>query len=338
MLVHIAEQLEAIEVSDSRRISQKVSWRQCCVVVVLSTSLLGTTACRWNPSYPRLAETRAYSKESWPRGLERPDLNNLLRVSKSIYSGSEPRGDKSFSQLRRMGIKTVVSVDGARPSVVPARRHGLRYIHIPIGYDGIGKEAGWAIARLVREADGPFYFHCQHGRHRGPAAAAIACIAAEEADSVKARQVLEIAGTSKAYGGLWRDVERYSLPGPDVELPELVEVAEVSSVASAMAFLDRSFENLQTCRDAGWITPRDHPDLVPSKEALIVREGFHEAGRALDGNAEVELRSWLTDAEETSRTIERLLGTQDLRAVDREFEGLSRSCRRCHSKYRNHRY
>ena len=152
---------------------------------------------------------------------------------------------------------------------------------------------------------------------------------------MKARQVLKVAGTSKAYGGLWRDVEAYSPPGLEVELPELVEVAEVSSLATAMAFLERSFENLQRCRAAGWIPPRDHPDLVPSKEALIVREGFHEAGRALGGDAELELRSWLADAEETSLTIERLLGIQDLLAVDREFESLSKSCRRCHSKYRD---
>ncbi len=329
------KQLKAIDVVDSRGIGANASRWQCLVVVLLSIVLLGTGACQWSPTHPIVADARAYSNDSWPRVLERPPLSNLVQATPSIYSGGEPQGDDSFAQLSLMGIKTVVSVDGVKPNVGAARRHDLRYIHIPIGYDGIRKEAGWAIARLVRETEGPFYFHCHHGRHRGPAAAAIASIVAGDADSVSARQLLEIAGTSRAYGGLWRDVEGYSPPGLEVELPELVEIAKVSSLASAMAFLDRSFENLQRCREAGWITPRDHPDLVPEKEALIVREGFREASRALDGEATLQLRAWLGDAEESSRTIERLLAARDLRAVDSEFESLSESCRRCHSKYRD---
>ena len=142
-------------------------------------------------------------------------LRNVMRVSDRIYSGSEPHGEDGFASLERMGIKTVVSVDGARPNVEEARKHGLRYVHIPIGYDGIPEQAGAALARLVKEVDGPVYVHCHHGRHRGPAAA-VACIASGATQGKEALGILEKAGTSKDYMGLWRDVEKYKPPTASV--------------------------------------------------------------------------------------------------------------------------
>ena len=97
----------------------------------------------------------------------------------------------------------------------------------------------------------------------------------------EALSILVRAGTSKDYTGLWRDVEAYTPPPADAELPELVEVAEVGSFTAAMAQVDRAFDNLKLCRDAKWTVPPDHPDLVPAQEALLLQEGLHEAGRNL---------------------------------------------------------
>src|SRR5262249_8775366 len=138
-----------------------------------------------------------------------PGLENVLQVSAGILSGGEPHGTQGFCSLARLGVKTIVSVDGARPRVEEARSSGIRYVHIPIGYEGIAEPARLALARVAREADGPVYFHCHHGRHRGPAAAAIACVAAGNASGTDALKILEVAGTGREYAGLWRDVEQY---------------------------------------------------------------------------------------------------------------------------------
>src|SRR5262245_48501413 len=61
-------------------------------------------------------------------------LENLICVSERIYSGGQPQGEQAFQSLARLGVKTVVSVDGARPDVDAAHRNGLRYVHVPIGY------------------------------------------------------------------------------------------------------------------------------------------------------------------------------------------------------------
>ena len=56
----------------------------------------------------------------------------------------------AFAALASMGIRTLVSMDGARPDVDGARRHGLRYVHIPVGYSGM--EPG-SIAQLAAVAE-----------------------------------------------------------------------------------------------------------------------------------------------------------------------------------------
>src|SRR6516164_7654896 len=44
-------------------------------------------------------------------------LHNVFRISAGLYSGSVPEGDAGFDSLHRLGIRTVISVDGARPDV-----------------------------------------------------------------------------------------------------------------------------------------------------------------------------------------------------------------------------
>ena len=277
----------------------------------------------------------AASAVEGPSAEEFPDLHNLLRLSKRVYSGGQPEGEPAFAQLAQLGVKVVVSVDGAAPDLETAKKHGLRYVHIPIGYDGIPEKAGDSLARLVRDLEGPFYVHCHHGKHRGPAAAAVACLAEGTADAKSALAVLERAGTSKRYAGLWRDVENYSPPAPDAPLPELTEVAEVSSLVAAMTGLDRNYDLLTESREAEWSIPPDHPDVVPAHEALLVREGLHEIGRQQLGDPDDEFRQLLADAERAAADLEAALQAEDRDAATESFERLSASCTACHAVYRD---
>src|SRR5262249_601182 len=62
---------------------------------------------------------------------EYPGLHNVFRLTERLYSGSSPEGEEGFLSLQRLGIKTIISVDGARPEVERARKLGLRYVHLP---------------------------------------------------------------------------------------------------------------------------------------------------------------------------------------------------------------
>jgi hypothetical protein len=265
-----------------------------------------------------------------------PGIHNLMRVSRRIYSGSEPHGEEGFDSLAELGVATVVSVDGAKPSVELARKHGLRYVHIPIGYDGVPEEAGRALARLVKEAKAPIYVHCHHGKHRGPSAAAVACVASGDLENKEALQILLRAGTSKDYPGLWRDVEDYTPPPEGMALPELVEVAEVGSFAAAMAQVDRAYDNLKLCRDAKWSVPPDHPDIAPAQESLLLQEGLHEAARNLgDDQYDEQFRAWLTNAKKMATDLRGDLQANHAASANDRFMMLEKSCKQCHQAYRD---
>lgn len=270
-----------------------------------------------------------------PTEADYPALHNLVQVTDNLYSGGEPHIEASFAQLADLGIKTVVSVDGATPDLEMARKYGLRYVHIPIGYDGIDEKAGQTFARLAKEAEGPLYVHCHHGRHRGPAAAAITCIAAGDASPEMAKGILEKAGTSESYAGLWRDVAAYVPPGDSVSLPELVEVAQIDSLAAAMAKLDRAYEHLKRCEAADWKTPEDHPDLVPAQEALLIKEGFHESRRNLGDGYDARIETWLAASEAYASELEQALKENNLAVAADRFVALKDGCSQCHKAYRN---
>jgi len=268
--------------------------------------------------------------------LPEPHPHNLRKVSSTTWTGGEPKDDADFAALRRMGIRTVVSVDGAKPDVSAAERHGLRYVHIPIGYDEINTHAQLSLAALEGNTPSPFYIHCHHGRHRGPAAAAIACMATGEIDHKKAFLLLEKAGTSPDYHGLWKAVKTYQRPSKETLLPELVSIAEVNSLAAAMAGADRTGDRLELCQTSDWKTPPGHPDIIPEREALILKEAFRESLRNLpDKDRKAMLTDWLKAAEQSAEKLEAALKSGDSKAASKEFRNLQESCKTCHKRFRD---
>lgn len=295
----------------------------------------GCFAC--SPPASAIDETQEspVPRTAGPTSKSYPALHNLLAVTERIYSGAEPVGEEAFESLEKLGVKAIVSVDGARPDVAAARRHGIRYLHIPIGYDGISPEAGAMLARVVREVEDPVYIHCHHGKHRGPAAAAIACIASGAADGRQALAILQRAGTGKEYRGLWRDVAAYKPPPADAKAPELREIAEVGSLAAAMAALDRAFDDLKLCQASDWRPPAEHPDLVPRAEAALVRQQFRESARLLPKADDARFKAWLAEAEEAAGKLEAAIANDQPKQAMAAFQDLEQACQRCHAAYRN---
>jgi hypothetical protein len=57
-----------------------------------------------------------------PANVEAPGLHNVHRITDTRFSGSSPEGDEGFRSLQKLGVKTVLSVDGARPDVELAHK------------------------------------------------------------------------------------------------------------------------------------------------------------------------------------------------------------------------
>jgi len=262
-------------------------------------------------------------------------------ISADIARGGQPKSEEAFRELQEAGIATVISVDGARPDLDLAKKFGLRYVHIPIGYDGIPRDRQLELARTVRELDGPFFVHCHHGKHRGPAAAVVAQMALGGMTNEEAIAELKSAGTAGKYTGLYGTATVFTVPtehelaGCSFDFPE---VAAVPAFAEAMAVVDRRFDNLKIVRKSGWTESSEHPDIAPAHEALQVFELFVELGREEElADRPEDFKVMLAESESVARDLESALSEQepDLELAERSFRALSKLCSQCHKTYRN---
>lgn len=308
---------------------------QKSLIPALATGLVVAFAC----SIPSpLPEAQISATPKLQRLEDDPALHQLIQLSPNIYSGAAPVGPESFALLADMGIRTLVCVDSARPDVEGAAAFGLRYLHIPIGYDLIPREAELAIAAALEEGDGPYFFHCHHGKHRGPAAAAIALRTDSNCPASVALDVLELAGTSTNYPGLWRDVEQWTPPTADEARPKLVAIAEVSDFEGAMAATDRTWDTLKWVRDADWGVPPDHPDIDPKHEAKLLVEGLEAclknppAELLTNGDFEERMEAAVGHARALRDGV---LEALDPAVLEERFQAVSRSCKDCHRDYRD---
>ncbi len=284
---------------------------------------------------------------SFPKALAARHLTNLVQVHDRVISGGLPEGELAFTELTRLGIKTIISVDSARPDVAMARKHGLKYVHLPHGYDGISSDRVVQLAKAVRELDGPIYIHCHHGKHRSPAAASVGCVAAGLLPASQAVAVLQLAGTSPNYRGLFEAAARVQpidlavLDGLIVEFPE---TSSVPPMAEAMVALEPTYERLLQVAKAGWKSNPEHPDVFPEHEALILQEHFSELWRINDVRLEhPDFARLLKDSEslacELNDELSKVAGSDppaEIRDIlDRMASEISLNCNRCHQKFRD---
>src|SRR6188508_1838179 len=87
---------------------------------------LTLAAAVWAAPQPPVAGTSGGVEPAF-QPLPTHDLENAYRLTDKVLAGAQPEGDKSFAALRDMGVKTIISVDGAKPDVETAHKYGLRY-------------------------------------------------------------------------------------------------------------------------------------------------------------------------------------------------------------------
>ena len=284
---------------------------------------------------------------SFPRLLQAKHLPNPVQIHSRVISGGLPKGEVAFQELADLGVKTIISVDGMKPDAERAKKHGLRYVHLPHGYDGVPESRARELARAVRFLEGTVYIHCHHGKHRSPAAASVACVAAGLIKPEKAIEILELAGTNKNYVGLYQSA-RQSRPLPAEEhsrfSPEFPEVAEVPPMAEAMSDLGHTHEHIKLIAESNWRTPEKHPDLDPAHEALLLREHFTELLRTPEVKAEpAEFKRTLRESESAARKLETRLSKWQASGssqtspaeIPAQAKIIADNCKACHGRFRD---
>ncbi len=321
-------------------------WTLGAVVGLLLPAGCGQAPAPADPGAPAQPSTEVLSVGLEDAPADFAGLHNVVRVSEKLLSGGAPEGDQGFDALQRLRVKTIISVDGAWPDVQRARRLGMRYVHLPIGYDGVPREQAFKLARAVRDLPSQVYLHCHHGKHRSPAAAVVVNLCLDGTCTSKAALALmKRAGTGANYKGLYAAAEQFHLVA-DEELDrvpaDFPEVAQTDDFVNLMVKVERHFEHLKQVRAAGWQAPPEHADLDGPHEALLLREAYTELARLREARERGdELERWLGDAADNARALENALaagkarGTLDNNAVEAAFTASGEACTRCHRKYRD---
>jgi hypothetical protein len=263
-----------------------------------------------------------------------PGIENAFDLGGGVISGSVPEGDAAFAELARRGVKTIVSVDGSPPDAAAARRFGLRYVHLPFGYDGIPAKRANELAKLAATASGPIFVHCHHGKHRGPAAAAIMCAEREGWDGAQGEAWLREAGTAADYAGLFRSVRDFHPPSAEAlaAMPsEFPEKAATPRLVDAMVAIDERLDELKAVQAQGWRAASAQP-------ATLLWEQLRELGR----DAEVrkkssDFRHRLDTSEQAAAALREILQTPnaDLAKCDAALKQIASTCTECHREHRN---
>jgi protein tyrosine phosphatase (PTP) superfamily phosphohydrolase (DUF442 family) len=295
----------------------------------------------------RQPEATAKSRPA-PERLPAQGVENLYRLSPRLYSGGQPEGAKGFTALKALGVRTILSVDGATPDVETARQLGLRYVHLPVGYDGVPREQALRMIQAVRTLPGPVFVHCHHGKHRGPTAAALCGLATEGWGNEQALAWMNQAGTSPDYRGLFASVEGFTVPSP-TELArvsnDFPERAKVPGLVETMVQVDATWDRLKAVREAGFRAPPGHADVDPSHEALQLAEHFRESLRLPETRAKGEaFRREMESSVSRATALEGALRAWGeghtegaRRAAEAAFREAEKSCTACHARFRDGR-
>lgn len=268
--------------------------------------------------------------------VEHAGIHNLHEVTPGVWSGSIPEGDAGFDTLKAMGIQTVIAVDATSPQLERIRARGMRSIHLPIKYSGIEPDTQIALARAVRDAQGPIYIHCHHGKHRGPAAAATAAVALGKITGAEGQEFLKFAGTSPNYPGLFdcvAEADEIDAASIDAWDGTLVEMREVGGVAGAMAGIDDHFALLDHLAERAWATDPKHPDRTAVSEAGALHDLFRRAAEESDAKA-AAYAGQMHEAVRIAESLEVALRAGEADAAQDAITVLGDSCSACHTAHR----
>lgn len=268
-----------------------------------------------------------------------PGVHNVVTYADDLLCGGVPEGEEGFATLAALGIKTVLSVDGATPDLLHAEAHGMRYVHLPISYDTVSSERQLQLAQAIRNVPRPIYVHCHHGKHRSGAALATALVCAGAMTVEEVSERMGVSGTAASYTGLWQAVREAQPMSPaqlHADPASFPSITVVTGLVATMAEIDQVIDLVRQSHEARWKAPDDHPDLVAEKETgrlatLIASLRDDGESQQYPADYQQHLRHSIEAAEKLHRAV------RDGNAIQaaQMLSTLSQSCKACHHTYRN---
>jgi len=268
-----------------------------------------------------------------------PGLHNVVTYSDRTIGGGQPEGREGLATLAAMGIRTVISVDGAKPDAELAAQLGMTYVHLPISYDTITPQRQRELAQAITSCEGPIYLHCHHGKHRSAAALGSALVLCGTLTPEQAQQRMRVSGTANEYTGLWQAVaagKPLDAALRQVDPKTFPSEAKVSGMVATMAEIDLVFDLVKQSEKAGWQAPTDHPDLVAPKETARLSSLFAALQDDPESRAQpADYQAMLTRSIERSAALDAAVRAGDGKAAGELLAALGKGCKECHVQYRD---
>jgi protein tyrosine phosphatase (PTP) superfamily phosphohydrolase (DUF442 family) len=311
----------------------------CLLALTAIGSIAVATSCSASPSAAQPEITIAAPDLQATKSQDLPGLHNLVSYAPGIVGGSQPEGREGLHTLASMGIKTIVTVDGAAPDVEGAQQLGIQYVHLPISYDTVTPERQLQIAQALASCDGPIYVHCHHGKHRSSAALGTAMVLCGKLTPDQVKERMKVSGLSKDYTGLWAAVANARPMAPSelkVDPKTLPSVTKVSGMVGTMAEIDQVIDLVKQAHAAGWQAPKDHPDLVAPKETARLAALFANLKQDAESTAHpAEYQTLLDKSIAASAALDKAVRAADAATAEAQLTAINKGCKECHVLYRD---
>lgn len=318
---------------------EATSRRSLSFAPLLATACALFTGCQQTGSHAVPAATVQPPAITADKPVQMPGVHNVVTYAPDLVCGGVPEGEEGLHTLAAMGIKTIVSVDGATPDVAIAAKLGMRYVHLPISYDTVTPERQTQLAQAISSLPGPVYMHCHHGKHRSAAALGSALVLAGKLTPEQATARMKVSGTAKEYQGLWKVVgegkplDASQLKADPASFPS---ISKVSGMVATMAEIDLVFDLVKQAKAASWSAPKDHPDLVPTKETARLRNLFAQLQEDADSKKlPADYQKMLEQSIAESRDLDAAVQKGDAAVANKLFDAIGKSCKDCHKGYRD---
>ncbi len=103
------------------------------------------------------------------------DIQNFRQVNKWLYKGAIPRSEEDFLNLKKIGIKTIISLEWSgvfkrslRNEKKWCKKAGIKFVHVPMFPLRTPNELSVkkALAVFENSKNLPAYLHCRRGYDR----------------------------------------------------------------------------------------------------------------------------------------------------------------------------
>jgi protein tyrosine phosphatase (PTP) superfamily phosphohydrolase (DUF442 family) len=147
---------------------------------------------------------------------------NLHKVSDDVYRSAQPT-KAGLSNLKAMGIKTVIDLRGRRSEARMAANAGLGYEEIPMNaWHPEAEDAVKFLQIISDKKKTPVLVHCQHGADRTGVLCAVYQVAVQ--GWTKERALQEMTGRTFGFHSIWINLVRWI---KRIDIAEIRHAAEM---------------------------------------------------------------------------------------------------------------